>query len=385
MLDKKPIGIYIHFPFCKNICSYCDFVVDKNLDLIDNYIECLLLDIDITTDKYFDSIHYVKTIYIGGGTPSLLSVKQMEVILNKLRSKFDLSDVVEISMESNPASLNYDKMLGYKKLGINRISIGVQSFNKRELGLLKRNHSPNLARKAILEAKEAGFDVVNFDLIFSVPNQSVSDWIFNLEEAIKLSPDHISCYSLTYEEGTPLHQKLILGKISKKNEEDDADSYLQTIEFLENNGFSQYEVSNFAKIGKECQHNLGVWRNEEYMGFGVGAHWYMDSNRYENTRKLGEYMSSIRNRGVVEKLERNITQQDKYEEYILLGLRAEGINLTKLDINDKKINNLLNNNIINRMINENYITLKNLNIKLTNKGYLVADTITYQLLNLLIK
>jgi oxygen-independent coproporphyrinogen-3 oxidase len=384
MIDKKPIGIYIHFPFCKNICSYCDFVVDKNLELIDTYIKSLLLDIENTTNNYYDYNHYVKTIYIGGGTPSLLSVEQMEIILNKLNQKFDLSKVVEISMESNPASLSVDKMKGYKNLGINRLSIGVQSFNKKELGLLKRNHSPNLAKKSIIEAKEVGFNSVNFDLIFSVPNQTVSDWLYNLEESINLSPDHISCYSLTYEEGTPLHKKLILGKINNKNEDEDATTYLKTIDLLTKNGFTQYEVSNFAKKGQECQHNLGVWRNQEYMGFGVGAHWYINNYRYENTRELNKYISAIRENADVPKTQRLLSNKDKEEEYILLGLRAEGIDLNKINNLTLDFDKVLNNNIIKRMLVEKMIEIKNLNIKLTYKGYLIADTITYQLLKILI-
>lgn len=383
-MNKKPLGVYIHFPFCKNICSYCDFVVDKNLDQIEKYLNNLLTDIEITSDKYNDSNHYVETVYIGGGTPSLLTPSQMSKILEKVDKKLNLSNVKEISMESNPASLDLNKMKEYNKLGINRISIGVQSFIKKELGLLKRNHSPNTAKKAILEAKEAGFDVVNFDMIFSLPNQKFSDWLYNLEEAIKLNPDHLSCYNLTYEEGTPLYNKIITGKLKKNDEDVDANIYIETINLLSNNGFNQYEVSNFSKQGKECLHNLGVWRNQEYLGFGVGAHWYINDVRYENTKSIQLYNHSVENKNEVLKTHKILKLEDKLEEFIILGLRAEGLNLEKLSEFNIDYSNIINNKIVKKLLDEKLISKHNLNIKLTNKGYMLADSITYELIKIVL-
>lgn len=384
-IPKIPIGVYLHFPYCKNICSYCDFVVDKNLDQIDSYVNALLLEIEITSKKYYDNYkYYISTVYIGGGTPSLLSPAQMSLIINKLNDCLDLSKVKEISMESNPGSLDLLKMKEYKAIGINRISIGVQSFIKKELGLLKRNHSPNNAIKAIKEAKEVGFDSVNFDLIFSLPNQNPSDWLSNLEKAVELNPDHLSCYNLTYEVGTPLYEKLKKGLITQNNEDSDSNIYLQTAEVLERYGYNHYEVSNYAKQGHECLHNLEIWRNGEYLGFGVGAHWYIEGVRYENSKLINKYISNIESGVEIERKVKTLVNNDIIEEYIILGLRAEGINLEYLRRKYNITSNILENIIVKKMLDEKYIEADKINIKLTNRGYLIADSITYQFIKLLI-
>lgn len=383
--NKIPIGIYLHFPYCKNICSYCDFVVDKNLDQIERYLNALLIEIEETSNKYYDSTkYYINTLYIGGGTPSLLSPSQMSLIINKLNNHLDLSNAIEISMESNPASLGLQKMKEYKSIGINRISIGVQSFIKKELGILKRNHSPNSAIKSIYEAKEVGFNSVNFDLIYSIPNQINKDWISNLEKALELEPDHLSCYNLTYEVGTPLYTKLKSGLITKNNEELDANIFLQTSELLEENAYKHYEVSNYSKVNHECLHNLEIWRNGEYLGFGVGAHWYINGIRYENSKSINDYLTKIEKGIEISRNVKTLNENDKFEEYIILGLRAEGINLNTLKEKYKINHNILDSYIVKKMIAENYIKINKLNIKLTKIGYLLADSITYEFIKLLI-
>lgn len=383
--SKIPIGVYLHFPYCKNICSYCDFVVDKNLDQIERYLNALLIEIKLTSKKFYDNSKYtINTLYIGGGTPSLLSPSQMSLIINKLDECLDLSDLKELSMESNPGSLDLQKMKEYKSIGINRISIGVQSFIKKELGLLKRNHSPNNAIKSINEALEVGFNSVNFDLIFSLPNQNQNDWLSNLEKAVELNPDHLSCYNLTYEVGTPLYEKLKKGLITQNNEDTDSNIYLQTAELLESYGYIHYEVSNYAKIGHECLHNLEIWRNGEYLGFGVGAHWYIEGVRYENSKLINKYIDNIEKDKEIERKVKILEQNDILEEYIILGLRAEGINLIYLK-EKYKISIIISENIIVRkMIEEKYIEIDKINIKLTNRGYLIADSITYQFIKLLV-
>lgn len=383
--SKIPIGVYLHFPYCKNICSYCDFVVDKNLDQIERYLNALLIEIKLTSKKFYDNSKYtINTLYIGGGTPSLLSPSQISLIINKLDECLDLSDLKELSMESNPGSLDLQKMKEYKSIGINRISIGVQSFIKKELGLLKRNHSPNSAIKAINEAIEVGFNSVNFDLIFSLPNQNQNDWLSNLEKAVELNPDHLSCYNLTYEVGTPLYEKLKKGLITQNNEDTDSNIYIQTAELLESYGYNHYEVSNYAKKGHECLHNLEIWRNGEYLGFGVGAHWYIEGVRYENSKLINKYIDNIEKDKEIERKVKILKQNDFLEEYIILGLRAEGINLIYLNEKYKISINILENIIVRKMIEEKYIEIDKINIKLTNRGYLIADSITYQFIKLLV-
>lgn len=382
MIDNSnDIAVYLHFPFCKNICSYCDFVVNDKLNLIDNYIKYLIKDIEITSKNYLNKKNKIKTIYFGGGTPSLMSPSQLEKIVNSLHKNLELSHLVEFSIESNPASIDYEKLKEYKDLGVNRISIGVQSFNKRELGILKRNHSPNVAINAINDAKKVGFNSVNLDLIFSVPNQTLENWMFNLEMAVKLETDHISCYNLTYEKNTPLYNKLISGKITKNDEEFDSNTYLITAEYLEKNGFNHYEVSNYSKKNMECLHNLMIWQNHDYLGFGLGSHWKINGIRYENTKNMKEYFQSIE-KGEIAKNTTKLTTQNIIEEYIILGLRANGVNFKELyELYNINLN-IEENPIINRLIKDGYVLLENLNLKLTNKGYLFADSITYEMLKI---
>ncbi len=380
--EFQEIGIYIHFPFCKRICSYCDFVVDDKLFLVDSYINHLILDIKNTSKKYFDSSKYkVKTIYFGGGTPSIMSPQQLSLIVEALHINFNLSDVVELSIESNPNSINYEKLLDYKSLGINRISIGVQSFIKRDLGLLKRSHSPNNAIQAIESAQRVNFNSINLDLIFSIPNQTEENWLFNLTSAANLGTDHISCYNLTYEKGTPLFNKLMTGEVIKHSDDFDSNVYLSTSEFLEKHNFLHYEVSNYAKKGKECIHNLMIWENKEYLGFGVGAHWKIDKIRYENTKDMKSYFESCKI-GEINKNIRRLESKEIIEEYIILGLRSQGIDVDYLERILEMSLKLGENLIFNRLISEKYITFDKINIKLTNIGYLYADSISYELLKI---
>lgn len=379
----KELGIYIHFPFCSNICSYCDFVVDKNLNLIDKYIETLIIEIKNISNSLENLKNYqIKTIYFGGGTPSLMNEVHLKSIMDTLKDNFNLNYIEEISLESNPNSIPKDKLFNFNDLGVNRLSIGVQTFIKRELGILKRNHSPKKALNSINDALTIGFDSVNIDLIYSIPNQTEDDWKYNLNIINDLEIDHISCYNLTYEENTPLYKKLIDGKINKKNEEFESDLYLYTSNFLERLGFEHYEVSNYAKEGKRCKHNMSIWGNNEYLGFGVGAHWKFNNIRYENTRNLNEYIKGVNN-NINYKNIKELSSIDIFEEYIILGLRSQGIEIKYLENFLNKEIKLNNNNIFNNLVENEFINFDNLNIKLTNKGYLFADSISYELMKII--
>lgn len=379
----KDLGIYVHFPFCSNICSYCDFVVDKNLNLIDKYIDTLIIEIENTSNSLQSLNDYqIKTIYFGGGTPSLMSESHLQRVLSSLRDNFNLNNVEEISLESNPNSIPIDKLNKFHNLGVNRLSIGVQTFIKRELGVLKRNHSPKKALSAINEALSIGFDSVNIDLIYSIPNQSEDDWKYNLNIIKDLEIDHISCYNLTYEENTPLYKKLIDGKINKNNEEFESDLYLYTSNYLEKLGFEHYEVSNYAKEDKRCKHNLSIWENNEYLGFGVGAHWKFNNIRYENTRNLKVYIDSVNNNLNYQNI-KELSSVELFEEYIILGLRSQGVGVDYLEKFSNKKFKLKENNILINLIENEFLQINNLNIKLTNKGYLFADSISYEIMKII--
>ena len=358
----KELGIYIHFPFCKKICSYCDFVVDNNLLLVEPYLKVLREDIERTSKEYFDKSKYtISTIYFGGGTPSIMTPLQLESVVKSLYENFDLSELKEFSIESNPNSLSYDKMMDFKSFGINRISIGVQSFNKHDLGLLQRSHSPKGAIKAIEDAKKVGFSSINLDLIFSVPNQTKENWLSNLEIATSLETDHISCYNLTYEKGTPLYNKMLEGLVERHSDEFDSEEYLKTAEFLESKGFVHYEVSNYAKYGKECKHNLDIWENNDYLGFGVGAHWKYECIRYENTPSLPSYLNSFKDNSVINKKYRKLSEKEILEEYVMLGLRAKGINIIYLETSLKRNLELDKSQLLLKLISEDYLIYDKIN------------------------
>jgi oxygen-independent coproporphyrinogen-3 oxidase len=329
---------------------------------------------EILNEDRIDKKNEIESIYIGGGTPSLMPLVHLESIIDLIQKKFTLSDEIEFSMEINPGTVSLEKFQEYIKLGLNRVSIGVQSFQKRELGIITRNHSPNSAIKAVENANAAGFDNISLDLMFSLPYQSIKTLQENLEVAIDLPINHISAYSLIYEEGTPLYEDWKKGKIKKHGEEFDAELYQKVIEFLIDNEFEQYEVSNFAIDKKYCKHNLSAWRNGEYFAFGVSANGYINGKRFANTKSLHKYLSKIENeQSALESIEIIDEKKNKEEEFFL-GLRSKGVDLRNFAISNNFIN------LCESFIKEGFIKKKDNFISLTSKGYLLCDAITFKLL-----
>lgn len=368
-------GLYLHIPFCQKICYYCDFFVDKNLDLVQAYIDALCNEIDREMFEV-NTKPKITTIYLGGGTPSLLSPKQMEQIVYTLNKNFDLSALKEFSMESNPGSVTLDTLKEYKSLGVNRISIGVQSFVKRELGFLKRNHSPKKAIKAIEDAHLAGFKNINLDLIFAVPGQTNESWQYSLQTAFALGTTHLSTYSLIYEEGTPLYEAWKKGKVAKTSDDEDADTYELTINEASKYGFKQYEVSNFAKEGMFCKHNLSSWEGKEYYAFGASAHGYINKKRFWRIRNLGEFIAlNNKSKSTVVGFE-EITLKAEIEEIIFLALRSSGIDISKLNSKYNLDLAKVFEKEIEYYINNKCIFFENNLIRLTSKGYAICDSIT---------
>lgn len=384
-------GLYIHIPFCTKICHYCDFFVDKNTNNIDKYVSYLCKEIDLffrnenNYNLYYQSV--LNTIYIGGGTPSLLSPTQLYSIIDTLKKYFSFSNELEFSFESNPGSITLENLIEYKKIGVNRISIGVQSFNKKELGFLKRSHSPKGAIKAIENAHKAGFDNINLDLIFSIPGQSLESWKYNLDMALSLNTHHISTYSLMYEKGTPLYNDWKNGKVLKVNEDDDAMFYNYTIELNKENGYEQYEVSNFARNKKFCNHNLSAWQSGEYFAFGVSSHGNLGDYRFNNFSNLNLYYTKLD--ANLLPIEKNTFHniKDRFSERIFLSIRANGLDLVRLsrDFNISFDNLILvfKNSKVKKLIDENYMIFKDNQLYLTSKGYAVCDNITFLLTELL--
>jgi oxygen-independent coproporphyrinogen-3 oxidase len=376
-------GIYIHIPFCERKCIYCDFYSVENLNLIDRFTESLLKEIEIFSieaDFFNDSIF--DTIYFGGGTPSLLEPAQIEKILNKLSQSFKISSNPEITLETNPGTVDKRKLLEFKNLGVNRISFGVQSFFDDDLKFLGRIHTGEDAFKCVNDSFEVGFENVSIDLIFGLPGQTVEKWLENLKFAVSLNVPHISAYNLIVERGTPLHELFSLGKVQIPEDEIQAQLYERTIDFLENAGYVHYEVSNYAFEGFESRHNLKYWQYENYIGFGPSAHSFWINKRWWNFANLNKYINAL-DLGKIPVANFEILDEEKMiEEFIYLGLRSKGINVARFkgkfgfefvdgDIKDE----------IEELERAGYITIEDDFIKLTPKGFLLCDEIVLRLIS----
>ncbi len=318
---NKPIGLYIHIPFCIRKCLYCDFCSDADATpaQMHAYTDALLLEMSANVSRV--SQKRVESVFFGGGTPTLLPLAELERILNFIRERFFLAPDAEITLEANPASIDAKGLAALRQMGFNRISVGVQSMVERELSLLGRVHSASDACAFLRDAREAGFQNVNVDVMYGIPSQSVSSFLETVDAVLRLSPEHISAYSLILEEGTPFfeHRR----ELPFPSEDEEEEMYCMLCERLRVAGYEHYEISNFAKAGYECRHNLLYWHSEEYLGFGVAAYSFLDSTRYGNHRDRLAYVASPLD-AVADKEILSIL--DRAYEYIMLRLRlSEGI------------------------------------------------------------
>lgn len=323
-------GIYIHIPFCEHKCGYCDFFSVTDSSQRPHFIpalqqEILLLAEKINTSDTFD------TVYFGGGTPSLLSAAEIQHILNTLRQTFNISAGAEITLEANPGTLNRDKLDAFRASGINRLSLGVQSFNDAELNFLERIHNADQALQIVFEAQQAGFEHLSLDLIFAQPGQSFDSWKSSLDTALKLPVDHISAYNLIYEEGTPFYAALKAGQIVPQPEQDEIDFWNFTRDYLMANGFWPYEVSNFARDPQsQSRHNIKYWTHTPYLGFGPSAHSFWGNRRWSNKRNVDFYIQELSEKRQPLGSEETLTAATLEFEHIFLRLRTYGgLNLTE--------------------------------------------------------
>ena len=292
MIRNKELEIYIHIPFCVKKCAYCDFLSGPQDEGIrEKYVNALIEEIC----EYGDLTHkyHVTTIFLGGGTPSILEAPQIIRIFDALSRTFQIAGDAEITIEANPGTVTVEKLEAYKKCGINRISFGLQTTNNEELKLLGRIHTYEEFVESYQLARDCGFDNVNVDLISAIPKQTVESWKETLEKVIALVPEHISAYSLIVEDGTPfanVYGEGCPGEHDLPSEEEERAIYYRTEELLEKVGYHRYEISNYAREGKECRHNLGYWERREYLGIGLGAASLVDNARYKNTDDLLFYI-----------------------------------------------------------------------------------------------
>jgi oxygen-independent coproporphyrinogen-3 oxidase len=324
-------GLYLHIPFCDHKCGYCDFYSATNLAAFgEAFVAALIQEIEQLSNKHADLTF--NTIFFGGGTPSLLSESQLDKIMHALFSNYRITENAEVTLETNPGTVNKAKLASFKKSGINRISFGVQSFHDDELRFMERIHSSKEARDNIAAAKAVGFENVSFDLIFALPNQTLARWQETLETAVALETPHISAYSLIFEKNTPFYTKKQQGLICPLEEEQERQFFEFTMNFLAQHNYKQYEVSNYSRSkNTQSQHNLKYWHHKPYVGFGPSAHSYDGTNkRHWNIRSTEKYIDYIQSKKNIITGTELLTDDELKSEYIMLGLRLnEGISLKR--------------------------------------------------------
>lgn len=367
-------GLYIHVPFCVQKCYYCDFnSIARDEGLLDSYLTALHKEIELVANKYTPEI---KTIYVGGGTPTILSGQQLTTVLEKCRKNFVLSQDVEITIEANPGTLTEEKLGLTKQAGVNRLSLGVQSFDEQLLQQLGRIHTAQDVINNYALLRKLGFDNLSFDLMFALPGQSLQEWESTLQQAIELGPEHISTYNLKIEANTVFGQWLKEGKIEKVDQELDLAMYRRTIELLEQNGYSQYEISNFSKPGYESRHNKIYWENKKYLALGPGAHFYDGQYRGYNLENIKDYCKQLK-AGKLPIADKNrLSRSEKIEETLMLGLRLNnGISLTAFENRFNESLTEIYDAELEKLINQNLIELTANSLFLTDRGREIANQV----------
>lgn len=371
-------GVYLHVPFCEKKCSYCDFYSIESTVHMDRFVDALFREIDLRAQQYDGTP--ITSVFFGGGTPSLLNPETIAGINTALKQTFAIADDAEWTMECNPGTVTDSRLAGYHGAGVNRVSFGVQSFTATELEFLDRIHSASEAEQAMLAARNAGFDNVNMDIMFAVPGQTLQTLSYNLERLLELSPDHISAYSLIYERGTPLYSQLKKGLVTPIPEELDAEMYHKVITTLTDAGYEQYEVSNFAKAGMACRHNLTYWHAESYIAVGPSAHGFIGTTRYWNKRSLTAWMADVCAGQFPEANREELGADELLAEYLFLHLRANGIPLSDVQ---ERFNMDLESSLqpdLRYWLDEGFVTISDGLLRLTSEGYRVCDELTVKLM-----
>ena len=382
----KEVGIYVHIPFCKHKCYYCDFIsfADKN-SLIEEYIKWLKYEIKevgqgnrLDYENKLDDLVLVKTIYIGGGTPSFIESKYITEILKTIEENFVVDEDAEITMEMNPGTVDENKLKDYYNCGINRLSIGLQETNNALLKEIGRIHTYEDFENTYSLARNVGFKNINVDLMLGLPNQNILDLENSINKILDLDPEHISVYSLILEENTVLKNKVDQGILTLPEDEMERKMYYTVKNMLENNGYIHYEISNFAKKGFESKHNLDCWNQKEYMGFGAAAHSYTNNFRFSNIENIEEYINNFKNNKEEDNLifHEKQNRESKMKEYMMLGLRKiEGVNIQQFK--NKFVENpiFIFRKEIEKLVNEELLEVNGNFIKLTKKGLDLANLV----------
>jgi oxygen-independent coproporphyrinogen III oxidase len=374
---KKSLALYIHIPFCKVKCTYCDFYSVKGRETeIPNFINTLLLEINATF-RHFDTDDYeISSLFFGGGTPGLFKASHIKTILDAFKREISFAKDTEITIEANPGETSQKTFVGYLQAGVNRLSMGAQSFNDANLKFMTRIHDAKQISESYRDARMAGFNNINLDLIFGLPNQTLEDWTNDLDKITSLNPEHISAYSLTVEEGTALHRWVQNGHVELMEDLKDLEMFHFTKEFLAKYGYSKYEISNYTKDGFECRHNLHYWLNRPYLSFGPAAHSYFNQQRWANVRNLSLWQSDIHNHQFAFIKTENIDMTKAKNEMIFTRLRLlQGLDLSEFN-SAFKDDFLQSFDMTIKKWLPNFIKIDNNCLKLTDLGFEIADEIT---------
>lgn len=375
-------GLYIHVPFCLKKCKYCDFIsYPYRQEDVSAYLEGLMREMEIRASSPPVQGRKINTVYIGGGTPTCLPAAYLEKIVQSCFKYFNTEDGAEITVEANPGTVNDYLLSCLINLGVNRLSLGVQSCREDELLLLGRIHSFRQAEESFLLAREAGFKNIGVDLIFGIPGQSTESWLMCLESILSLEPEHISAYGLQIEVGTPLYRDVRRGEIKPCGEEEELEMFEQATRVLTGHGFEHYEISNYALPGKRCRHNLIYWHNQEYLGLGPAAHSYLEGFRYANEKELDAYLKALNRGDLPVALKEEIDRETEMAETVFLGLRLiEGLDLDRFyrrfgcslqDIYSEQLS---------RLIEYGLVEIKENHLRLTRRGLPVANQVFMEFL-----
>ena len=369
-MQKKPTSAYVHIPFCTQICYYCDFskVFIKNQP-VDSYLEHLLEEF-----QSYD-IQKLRTLYIGGGTPTALSASQLEVLLKGLTKNLDLSALEELTIEANPGDLDADKIAVLKNSAVNRVSLGVQTFDDKMLKKIGRSHLEKDIYENIDRLKLAGFDNISIDLIYALPGQTMEQVKDNVAKAIGLDIPHMSLYSLILENHTVFMNRMRRGKLPLPKEELEAEMFEYIIAELEKSGFEHYEISNFSKPGFESRHNLMYWDNAEYYGIGAGASGYVNGVRYKNHGPIRHYLSAVEE-GNARITEEHLSQKERMEEEMFLGLRKKsGVSMARFEEKFGQSFDGLYGEIVRDLVQQGLMQIEGDQVRMTKRGLFLGDTV----------
>jgi oxygen-independent coproporphyrinogen-3 oxidase len=369
-------GLYLHIPFCERKCGYCDFFSVTTLDFRDQFVKSLLREIEMISPLYrhlnFD------TIFIGGGTPSLLTAHQLSQIWDALDKSFHIVQTGEFTIEANPGTLDKEKLQNFREIGFNRLSMGAQSFNPEDLKFLERIHSVEDIYQNFEAARDAGFANINMDLMTAFPGLTPKKFLFTLQETVSLQPEHISCYTLIFEPGTPFYRKMNRGKLVQLENEQEAEFYQITLDYLNEHGFTAYEISNFSRDKQwKCRHNLKYWDHHPYLGLGPSAHSFVSPKRWWNKKSIAAYVKKVSAGSIPVEREESLSPESMEFEYVFLHLRLRD-GLRFADFQERFNHDFLQkyDEALQKLADNEMIIQDDRRMRLSAKGWLFADEVS---------